>query len=290
MPKAQSTASHTVAALLTRACQDLAAVCETPRLDAELLLAQALQRPRSHLHAWPDKDVDDRQRMVFEQLLARRAQGEPLAYISGRREFWSLDLAVDRHTLIPRPETECLVEQALRRLPVDQARRVADLGTGSGAIALALAVERPQARVVATDRSAAALACARANARRLAPGRIEFIQTDWCAALATAAFDLLVANPPYVAQDDPHLADLHYEPATALVAGPEGLDALRHLARHAGRCLRPGGQLLLEHGDQQGTAVRQLLHAAGWIDVFTAPDPAGRDRVSGARKVTLDTV
>ncbi|GAP66110.1 (protein release factor)-glutamineN5-methyltransferase [Mizugakiibacter sediminis] len=228
--------------------------------------------------------MDEAAQAVFAALLARRLAGEPVAYLVGRRGFWSLELEVTPATLIPRAETERLVELALARLPADAAARVADLGTGSGAIALAIARERPRARVVATDASAEALAVARRNAARLGLGNVVFAQGDWCAALGEARdFDLIVSNPPYIAAGDPHLGegDLRFEPAAALASGADGLDAIRRIVRDARAHLRPGGGLLFEHGYRQGAAVRALLAAAGYREVFSARDLEGRERVSG---------
>lgn len=254
-------------------------------VDGELLLAEALGHSRSWLYAHPEAPVPAPARARFEALLARRQAGEPVAYLLGRQGFWSLELEVGPATLIPRPETECLVELALARLPAGQPLRVADLGTGSGAIALALARERPQARIVATDASAEALMVARRNAARLGLGRVEFREGDWLAPLAEELFDLIASNPPYIEQDDPHLAqgDLRFEPPAALASGVDGLDAIRVIVRDAGRHLHAGGWLLLEHGWRQGAAVRALLDAAGFSEVATERDLEGRDRVSLGR-------
>lgn len=254
-------------------------------VDTELLLAEALGRSRSWLYAHPEAAVPAPARARFEALLARRQAGEPVAYLLGRQGFWSLELEVSPATLIPRPETELLVELALARLPAGQSLRVADLGTGSGAIALALARERPQAHVVATDASAEALTVARRNAARLGLGRVEFRDGDWLVPLAQERFDLIASNPPYIEQDDPHLAqgDLRFEPPAALASGADGLDAIRVIVRDAGRHLHPGGWLLLEHGWNQGPAVRVLLEAAGFSEVATERDLEGRDRVSLGR-------
>lgn len=253
-------------------------------VDGELLLAEALGRSRSWLYAHPEAAVPAPARARFEALLARRQAGEPVAYLLGRQGFWSLELEVSPATLIPRPETELLVELALARLPAGQPLRVADLGTGSGAIALALARERPQARIVATDASLEALAVARRNAERLGL-RVEFRHGDWLVPLAQERFDLIASNPPYIEQDDPHLAqgDLRFEPPAALASGADGLDAIRVIVRDAGRHLHPGGWLLLEHGWNQGPAVRVLLEAAGFSEVATERDLEGRDRVSLGR-------
>ena len=271
--------------LLAIAVQRLAETSETPRLDAELLLATALERPRSYLYAWPERVPEPNQATRFLAWLDRRHAGEPVAYLLGRREFWSLELEVTPDTLIPRPETELLVELALERLPMDRSLALADLGTGSGAIALALALEWPQARIVATDRSSAALVVARRNARRLNIGNVEFREGDWCAPLAGERFDLMASNPPYVAATDPHWrqGDLRFEPAAALVAGADGLDALRSIIVQAPAGLRAGGWLLLEHGYDQGEAVPTLLQQRGFVDVSDHRDAAGLSRASAGR-------
>ena len=256
------------------------------RVDAEWLLAHALGRPPGWLWAHADDPVDAAVREAFDALVARRAAGEPVAYLTGTRGFWTLDLGVSPATLIPRPETERLVELALDRLPTDTPCRVADLGTGSGAIALAIARERPMAAVVATDASKAALAVAVANARRNAIDNVWFRRGDWCEALGRDRFDLVASNPPYIAAGDPHLAqgDLRHEPAAALASGIDGLDAIRRIVRDVPAHLAPAGWLLLEHGHDQGEAVRALLLAAGFTDVATEADLEGRDRVTLGRR------
>lgn len=253
------------------------------RADAEALLLHVLGQSRSWLFAHADDALDTDVRTAFEALVARRAAGEPVAYLTGRRGFWTLELEVTPATLIPRPETELLVELALERLPRDMACRVADLGTGSGAIALALASERPQAQVVATDASVDALAVARRNAQRLGIRNVRFVQGDWLAPLVGERFVLVVSNPPYIEAADPHLAqgDLRYEPAAALASGADGLDAIRRIVADACAHLEPGGWLLFEHGWNQGDAARALLREAGYVQVFTAQDLEARDRVSG---------
>jgi release factor glutamine methyltransferase len=253
------------------------------RADAELLLAHVLGKSRSWLFAHGDDVIDTHAADRFEEQLLRCEQGEPLAYITGRRGFWTFELAVTPDTLVPRPETELLVELALQRLPAERPLRIADLGTGSGAIALALAHERPLAQVVATDASEEALAVARGNARELRLGNIEFRQGDWHAPLAGERFDLIASNPPYIAAGDPHLQDLRFEPDAALVSGPDGLDAIRVIVRDASLHLVQGGWLLLEHGFDQGAAVRSLLQAARMCDVATERDMEGRDRVTLGR-------
>lgn len=254
--------------------------------EAAILLLHVIQRPRTWLFAHGDASVEPAQLARFRELVARRAAGEPVAYLVGRRGFWTLDLAVTPDTLIPRPETELLVEQALERLPASAECRVVDLGTGSGAIALAIAAERPRARVVATDRSEAALAVARGNAARHGlDARVAFRHGDWFVPLAGGRYHLLASNPPYIAEEDPHLAlgDLRHEPPSALASGRDGLDAIRTIAAGAPSHLLPGGWLLLEHGFDQGPAVRGLLVAAGFADVATVRDLEDRDRVTLGR-------
>ena len=252
------------------------------RREAELLLAHVLGRSRTSLFAWPEFQPAPERCALFGQLVDARWRGEPIAYLTGRREFWSLDLAVTPDVLIPRPETELLVEWALARLPRDVACAAADLGTGSGAIALALASERPRARIVATDASAHALEVARGNARRLRIANVAFAHGDWCAALDATRFDLIVSNPPYIAAGDPHLGqgDLRHEPAAALVSGSDGLDAIRAIVARAPAHLRPRGGLLLEHGWDQAAHVRGLLRDHGFGAVHSVRDASGHERVT----------
>jgi release factor glutamine methyltransferase len=255
-------------------------------VDAEWLLAHALGQPRAWLYAHARDIVDAAASERFATLVARRAVGEPVAYLTGSRGFWTFALQVTPDTLIPRPETELLVELALARLPQDRVLRIADLGTGSGAIALALAHERQCADVLATDASEASLAVARANAVALGVANIWFRRGDWCAALGDERFELIASNPPYIAADDPHLAegDLRFEPDAALASGHDGLDAIRAIARDAPGHLVPDGWLLLEHGMEQGAAVRALLKAAGLVDITTGRDLENRERVTSGRR------
>lgn len=254
--------------------------------EAELLLMHVLGCNHAWLYAHGRDALPAPAADRFDRLVARREAGEPVAYLTGRRGFWSLELRVDPRTLIPRAETERLVELALERLPEDQSGRVADLGTGSGAIALAIASERPRLQVVATDTSAGALAVARGNADGIGLANVEFRRGDWLAPLAGERFGMIVSNPPYIAAGDPHLGqgDLRHEPEQALASGVDGLDDIRTITVGALPHLEPGGWLLLEHGHDQGAAVRQLLSAAGYVQVDTATDLEGRDRVSLARK------
>lgn len=254
-------------------------------VDAEHLLLHVLARPRSWLFAHADDAVTATEAAGFRALVERRAQGEPVAYLTGSRGFWTLELAVTPATLVPRPDTELLVELALARLPADADARVADLGTGSGAIALAIAKERPLAQMVATDASAAALEVAQGNARRNGLGNVAFRAGSWLAPLAGERFDLVASNPPYIAEGDPHLSqgDLRFEPAMALSSGVDGLDDIRTIVKAAPAYLRPGGWLLLEHGWDQGDAVRALLLDAGFVEATTERDLEGRDRVTLGR-------
>lgn len=262
-----------------------AAAATVDPVDAALLMAHAAGRSRTWVMAHGTDAATPALAQRFEGLRARRAAGEPLAYLVGRRGFWTLELQVGPDTLIPRAETERLVELALERLPRDRALQVADLGTGSGAIALALASERPLARVLATDASPGALAIARANAASLGIANVAFRGGHWLAPLAGERFHLLASNPPYIAFGDPHLGqgDLRFEPAAALSSGVDGLDAIREIVAGAPAHLLPGGWLLLEHGMAQGAAVRDLLARAGLAGIGTGRDLEGRERVSFGR-------
>ena len=254
--------------------------------DARLLLAHALGKPVSWLFAHGDENIEIAPLQRFRLLLEARESGRPVAYLTGRRGFWTLDLAVTADTLIPRPETELLVELAIARLPVSSASRAADLGTGSGAIGLAIAKERPECRVIATDASKGALQVAIGNAEDNGIGNIEFRSGNWFFPLTGERFDLIASNPPYIAEGDPHLeqGDLRYEPAAALSSGADGLDAVREIVSEAGAHLVAGGWLLLEHGLEQGAAIRKLFEAAGFVDVATERDLESRDRVTLGRR------
>jgi release factor glutamine methyltransferase len=255
------------------------------RREAEVLLAGVLGCARSYLYAHADQTLTAAQAVKFQTLIERRAAGEPVAYLLGTREFWSLELTVSAATLIPRPDTELLVERALLCIPKDAALRIADLGTGSGAIALAIARERPRCHVIATDVSEAALAMARGNAARLGIDTVEFRCGDWCAALAGTRCAVIISNPPYIPAADPHLAegDVRFEPRDALTPGPEGLEAIRRIAAQAHAHLYSGGWLLLEHGYDQSTAVAGLLYDLGYREITASADLSGHKRVAQGR-------
>lgn len=255
---------------------------DSAALDAQLLLAHILGKTRTWLYTWPAHELDTGQINAFETLVNRAEQGEPVAYLTGKRAFWTLTLDVTPAVLIPRPETEFLVELALefgKALPGP----VADLGTGSGAIALALASERNDWQLHATDSSEAALQVAQANAARHGFTNVQLLHGSWCAPLPAARYSLIVSNPPYIANDDPHLSVLVYEPRSALVAKDDGLADLRSIATEACSRLQPDGWLLLEHGWQQGEAVRGVLQSLGYTDISTRQDAGGRDRVTLGR-------
>ena len=254
-------------------------------VDAQVLLAHTLGCARAWLVAHADDPVPRQQADVFFALAKRRREGEPVAYLTGAREFWGLSLRVTPDVLIPRPETETLVELALEWLPRDGAPRVLDLGTGSGAIALALAKERPRARVVATDASTDALAVARGNAERLGIANVAFAESDWFDTVGDGPWDMIVSNPPYVAARDPHLAegDLRFEPAAALAAGVDGLSALRTIVAGAPARLAAGGALVVEHGYDQSEAVHVLFRDAGFERIVARRDLSGIPRVVAGR-------
>jgi release factor glutamine methyltransferase len=246
--------------------------------EARLLLAAATGFSQASVMAYPERPLPGEAEVRFSDFVARRRRGEPVAYILGRKEFYGLELAVNPAVLIPRPETELVVELALQR----EFASAVDLGTGSGAIALALKRHRPSARVVAVEASAAALVVARRNAAAFALD-VEFRHGDWYGCVEDERFDVIVSNPPYVAEGDPHLADLAFEPPGALLAGPDGLDAIRAIAARAPVHLAEGGAVLIEHGQGQDRAVRNLLEGQGLEDVRTWPDLAGIPRVTGGR-------
>jgi release factor glutamine methyltransferase len=275
-------ATLTIAALLAEACAALDGRVDDPRREAEYLLSELLGVTRASLVARDDEPVPDERAVAFHALVARRRAGEPAAYLVGRRAFWTLDLEVSPDVLVPRPETELLVELALQRIGHLRAPRVLDLGTGSGAIGLAIAAERPDALVTLVDASDGALAVAARNRDRHGLARVELLRGDWYAAVGERRFDAIVSNPPYLGADDPHLAtpELRHEPRTALVSGRTGLESLATIAAGACAHLGPGGWLLMEHGADQGAAVRDLYRRADLAEVATARDLAGLERVT----------
>ena len=263
----------------------LALDLNTARIEVQCLLQAILQVNRAWLFTHPEQPLNTGQHAQYMALFERRLNGEPIAYILGEREFFGLKLKVTPDTLIPRPETELLVELALQRIPLCEPFRVLDMGTGSGAVALAVAHARPAAQVMACDASRAALEVARGNAQRLGIANVAFVQSDWFAALGAQRFGLIMSNPPYIAADDPHLqqGDVRFEPLSALVSGEDGLRDIRYIVARAPAHLQSGGWLLLEHGYTQATQVRELLRQYGFGEVFSVPDLAGIERVSGGR-------
>jgi release factor glutamine methyltransferase len=254
----------------------------TPRLEAELLLMEATGLSREQLFAWPDRFPDPAHLRSFEKLLARRLTGEPIAHIRGHQAFWTLDLRVTPDTLIPRPETEMLVEIALELLPAPEPLTILDAGTGSGAIAAALAVERPAWTLIGIERSTGAATVAAQNMRRCGAANARIVRADWLAPIAAGSLHAVVGNPPYVRAGDPHLGrgDLPREPALALTSGEDGLEAIRQIAEQAAVCLKPQGLLAVEHGFDQGKEVRTILAREGFERIDTGEDLAGHPRVS----------
>jgi release factor glutamine methyltransferase len=276
-----------IRALLDEGAAKLARACDEPRREAEVLLGAALGRSRAWLLANPDEMIRDCEATDrYEAFVTRRAHGEPVAYLLGEKEFWSLPLRVGPGVLVPRPETELVVEHALAHLAADRDLDVLDLASGSGAIALAVASERPRCRVVATDVASAAVEATRENALRLELGdRVAVLQGAWFDPCAGRRFDLIASNPPYIAADDARVETgvRRYEPAEALFSGPTGLEALQVIAAGAPLHLRPGGWLVVEHGDTQGAAVRALCTAAGFEEVHTFRDLSGHERCTEGR-------
>jgi release factor glutamine methyltransferase len=284
---ARSTLPHTIREALAAAGARLTGLADgSPRLEAELLLAEATGLSRTQLLTRGEAILAADAGQRYAVLVNRRVQGEPIAYIIGQQGFWTLDLDVSAATLIPRPETELLVELALARLPVGVSLVVADLGTGSGAVAAALAYERPDWTLVATDRSVEAIRVARANARRLGLANLRTLAGDWLDAFAPNSLDAVLGNPPYIPANDPHInrGDLRYEPRSALAAGLDGLEAIRRIAAQVPGRLKSGGLLALEHGFDQGPAVRGILTRVGLAGVMTLRDLAGHERVTLAER------
>ncbi len=261
---------------------------DSPRLDAEVLLSHVTGKSRTHFRAWPENELPAEQEAAFLDLLEKRLAGHPIAHLTGSREFWSREFFVTPDVLIPRPETELLIELALERISANQKASIADLGTGSGAIAVTLALELPNSQITALDFSAKALAIAMQNADRLGAKNIRFIQSDWFAGLPSSeTFDLIVSNPPYIAEDDPHLSegDVRFEPLSALAAGQDGLSDIRRIIREAPAQLNTGGWLLFEHGYDQSEAAQALLMEAGFRQVASFADLQGHLRASGGSRI-----
>jgi release factor glutamine methyltransferase len=284
--------SYAIQSLLT---QDRAALesalsldSTTARIEVQMLLQHVLGVNRAYLLAHSERELDEAETAAYRALLQRRLAGEPLAYILGEREFFGLNFKVSPATLIPRPDTELLVELALQRIPHGL---VLDLGTGSGAIALSIAHSRPDVEVTAVDASAEALEVACENTRRLNISNARFIQSDWFSALTGERFDLIVSNPPYIEDADAHLeqGDLRFEPRSALASGADGLDDIRRIISDAKKHLNDSGWLMFEHGYDQATRVRELLEASGFVEVFSARDLSGIERVSGGRYAGAST-
>jgi release factor glutamine methyltransferase len=281
-----SESSLTCEALLNNAIERIGG--DSPRLDAELLLSHVTGLGRTSFRAWPEREVAPDQAQAFRELVAERVKGLPIAYLLGHQDFWSLSLKVSPSTLIPRPDTECLVETALE-LPLPENARVLDLGTGTGAIALALASEKAKWQIMASDRIEEAVELARENSRSLQLP-ITVVQSHWFDQIPESGFDLLISNPPYIPASDHHLneGDVRFEPSSALVAGDDGLDDIRLLVTEGFKRLNPGGWMLLEHGYDQGDAVRDLFAGAGWLNIETRKDYGGNDRMTLARKPASD--
>ena len=261
---------------------------DTPALDAEVLLCHVLEKERVYLYTWPERELESYQLSEFSALIARRQKGEPVAYITSVREFWSLPLKVNESTLIPRPDTERLVEVALdafsSSISSDIPINIVDLGTGTGAIALALASECSSWKVIGVDQSEAAVSLARENARLNDLEHVQFQVGSWCEGLSSNYFDLIISNPPYIAETDPHLSlgDVRFEPLSALVAPDNGLLDFVQIAQQSSFCLKTGGWLMVEHGFEQASAVRRIFKGYGYSDVSSYQDLSGNDRVTVA--------
>ncbi len=284
-----STTEHeSITALLATAANRLAEVSDSARLDAEILVARSINMPRSYLFAHPEETLDEIALQRLTETIDRRLNGEHMAYITGFKEFWSLELLVTSATLVPRPETELLVDLALREIPRDASWQILDLGTGSGAIAVAIAGERPCCDITAVDASIEALAVAVQNTRRLDLPNVTCIEGDWAVPVSDRTFRVIVSNPPYVGDSDTALVALRAEPDLALASGPDGLDAIRRLARDCMPIIDNDGLLILEHGNEQQDAVAEILESNGWRDIACFDDYAGNPRVTSARPRASD--
>jgi release factor glutamine methyltransferase len=278
MPSIKTVIAHTANTLSSHS--------DSPLLDAEVLLGFVLGKPRTYLRAWCDNTLTDQQLAAFAKLIEQRQQGIPIAYLTGTREFWSRDFMVTAEVLIPRPDTELLIELGLALIPHNQAVKVIDLGTGSGIIAVTLAAERPKARIIAVDASLAALAVARRNAEHHQLTNIEFYQSDWFTNVPMSQFDLVISNPPYIDPDDEHLqqGDVRFEPKTALIAANHGLSDIQIIAANARSYLKPTGHLLIEHGYNQASQVQAIFNALAYDKVQSYKDLSGNNRVTYGQK------
>jgi release factor glutamine methyltransferase len=276
----------TIKTLLAHAANSLTSHSDSPLLDAEVLLGFVLNKPRTYLRAWCDNTLTDQQISAFKALIKQRLQGIPIAYLTGTREFWSRDFTVTPDVLIPRPDTELLIELSLELIPKNQAVNLIDLGTGSGIIAVILAAERPDAHVTAVDASLAAVAVAMHNARQHQLTNIEFYQSDWFNNIPKSLFDLVISNPPYIDSDDEHLqqGDVRFEPKTALIAEDQGLSDIQIIADKARGYLKPVGHLLIEHGYNQAPQVQAIFNALAYDKVQSYLDLSGQPRVTYGRK------
>ncbi len=270
--------------VIQSASQQIAAISDSPQLDAEILLSHCIAKPRSHIRAWPEKKLTEAELNQFQTLLKKRRQGKPIAYLTGSREFWSRDFLVSDQVLIPRPDTELLIELALTRLKQNQSAKILDLGCGAGIIAITLALELKTLKVLASDISDAALSIAQQNAERLGANNIELLKSNWFSEIRPQAFDMIISNPPYIAETDPHLinGDVAHEPRLALIAAQNGLQDINAIAEQAINFLKPNGHLLIEHGYEQQSAVQSILLKNQYQHIETHQDLAGNPRATTA--------
>jgi release factor glutamine methyltransferase len=271
--------------ILRKASQRLASHSDSAQFDAELLLAHVIKKERSYFYTWPERQMNNKQSQQFEKLIQQREQGQPIAYILGQQAFWTLNLKVSKDTLIPRPETELLIETVLDYYARYDALSILDLGTGTGAIALAIADEFPQSQILAVDISAEALKIAQYNAAHYQLSHVQFLQSDWFSNIPAQGFDCILSNPPYIDVDDPHLqqGDVRYEPRLALHSGAEGFKDIQHIVQHSPAYLKPHGYLMFEHGYQQASTARHYLAQAHFENIQSLRDLAGHERISIGR-------
>jgi len=272
----------TIKTLLAQATKELTATSDSPTLDAEVLLCQVLDKSRSYLRAWCEQTISDGQQRQFQQLWQQRCQGHPIAYLTGRREFWSREFFITTDVLIPRPETELLIEVSLQLIPTHTAWNIIDLGTGSGIIAITLAAERPKAQFTAVDFNLKALQIAEQNAIRHQTDNVQFLHSNWFNTIPKQRFNLIISNPPYIAENDRHLqqADLRFEPESALVASGQGLDDIKTIVKTAKHWLTDDGHLLIEHGYDQEAAVQAIFTSCAYREVQTYRDLSGQPRAT----------